>query len=106
MSRADTKIVLALLLVAAVSTSQRAEALERSDTMSEWRQSLNSDRSHLLDELRAKNRTLGQADRTRVMECMDAAASIAGHQELRIGDVAEACSEQTSAPGGSASTRI
>lgn len=96
---------LALWLLAFVCASQ-ADALERNDTMSGWLHSSDADRSNLLDKLQATGSKPRQANRARVMDCMNAAAEVAGHGELRIGDVAEACSLPPSSPNGDAQTDI
>ena len=83
---------LLLVLVASVLMPLSAVALEQDDPMSKWLGSSEHDRTRVLDELRAKGGKLRQ-DSSSVLACMNAAAEIAGHQDLRVGDVAEACSE-------------
>ena len=94
-----------LLLVAAMLTPFSAAALERNDSMSTWLESSAQERTHVLDELRAENSKLRQADPGKVMACMNGAAGIAGHQDLRVGEVAEACAEPPS-PSGDPKTDI
>lgn len=86
---------LALVLLAVAICPNAAVALGRDDTMGDWLQASEADRSHLLDELLGGERP---ASRAKVAECMKSAAEIAGHCELRIGDVAEACSEPATPP--------
>lgn len=88
----------AVAVVASFGASQ-ASALDRNDTMSVWLHASDADRSRLLDELLAHDRTVQKANPKAVAACLDAAAKIPGHGELRIGDVADACSEQSSPDG-------
>lgn len=90
------RCVLVVGLATAVLTPLGAAALDRNDVMGKWLDSSEQDRTHILDELRAKSSKLRQADPSKVMDCMNSAAEIAGHRDLLIGDVAEACSEPPS----------
>lgn len=90
---------MAAMLTVAVCTSRMAYALSGTDTMMDWLHASAADRSRVLDDLQSKNK-LTQASRAKLIECLNGAAEIAGHSELHIADVAEACSE-TSLPKSS-----
>lgn len=93
MSAPRTKHGAALILMAVVLVPVSAIALEQSDTMGRWAESSEHDRLQVLDELRAKNARMRETDRFSTLACMNGAAEIPGHRDLRIGDVASACSE-------------
>ena len=82
-----------LLLIAAVLAPVSAVALDQDDAMSKWAESSEQDRSHLLDQLRAQGGKIAQTDRSSELACMNAAAAVPEHRDLRIGDIAAACAE-------------
>ena len=98
-----TMIVVMSLIAAA---PQAAFALKASDTMSDWTQATEQERSATLDEVLAKINKHGAVSRSDVLECLNRAAEVGGHGSLPIEDIVRACAEPPSGPAGSDDTGI
>jgi hypothetical protein len=86
--------ICALLVLMLASVATPALALEPQDTLREWNAAAGMDRDSLLQRLEASSG--GVASRKEVLSCLNDAAGMPPHAELRIADVFMACAKQTS----------
>jgi len=86
--------VRALLVLTLASIGAPALALEPQDTLRDWKTASGADRNLILKQLEASNG--GGASRKDVLSCLDDAAGMAPHADLRIADVFTVCAKQSS----------
>jgi hypothetical protein len=86
--------VRALLVLTLASLGAPVLALEPQDTLRDWKMASGTDRDRVLKQLDASMG--GSASRKDVLSCLDGAAGIAPHADLRIADIFKACAKQSS----------
>lgn len=84
----------ALLVLTLASLGAPALALEPQDTLRDWKTASGADRDRVLKQLDASGG--GAASRKDVLSCLDDAAGMAPHADLRIADVFTACAKPSS----------
>ena len=84
----------AVLVSMLVSVATPALALEPQDTLRDWNAASSADKSRLLKQLNESGG--GGASGKDVLSCLDDAAGMAPHADLRVADVFVACAKQSS----------
>ncbi|KQP80376.1 hypothetical protein ASF60_22670 [Methylobacterium sp. Leaf113] len=92
--RSAWKVPLRSLLILMLATFVTpALALDPQDTLRDWNAASSADRNRLLKQLEKAD---GGASRKDVVSCLDDAAGMAPHADLRVADVFMACAKQSS----------
>ena len=93
------KIAITAATLLAVTFPQAAFALKTSDTMSDWAQASDQERSKTLDQLLAMIGKPSQVSRSDLLDCLNRAGGVGGHGGLAIDEIARACSAPPSSDG-------
>lgn len=86
------KATLALIVLVLGVGSRSAWALSTQDTMTSWTAASAAERSGVMDEIMAKAVKSSHVSRSELMECLNRASSVGGHEQLQISEIAQACS--------------
>jgi hypothetical protein len=86
--------VCSVLIVMLASFATPVRALEPQDTLRDWNAASAADRDRLLKQLEKSSE--GAASRKDVVSCLNDAAGMAPHADLRVAEVFMACTNQTS----------
>ena len=90
---ASNKLVRSLLVLMLASASAPALALQPQDTLRDWSAAPGADQDRLLKRL--EESIGGGVLRKDVLSCLNDAAGMGAHADLRITDVFMACTKQT-----------
>jgi hypothetical protein len=84
----------AVLVLMLASVATPAMALEPQDTLRDWKTASGADRDRVLKQL--EDSLGGAAPRKDVLSCLNDAAGMTPHADLRVADVFTACAKQSS----------
>lgn len=95
------KATLALTVLVLATGSRSAMALRTEDSMTSWAAASPSERSGLVDEIMSRPTVATHISRSELLDCLNEAASVGGHEQLPISEIAHACSHPSDLDGRS-----